>query len=230
MAATLAIVLDTETTGTTDPEVIEAAWAALGPPPAAEVGESWSGRFQPSKPVELGALATHHIMDEDLAGCPPSASFALPPGTAYVIGHNVDYDWAVAGRPDVRRVDTMAMAAATWPAVGKATQGALIYHLDRAGARQRLQGAHGAPADVRNCVFVVRHLLAAHPELGTWEAVWRYSEEARVPEVFTFGKHKGRRIADAPRDYLVWILRQPDFDPYVVLAVRRALGMGARRP
>ena len=38
---------------------------------------------------------------------------------------------------------------------------------------------------------------------------------ARIPTVMTFGKHKGMVIKDVPRDYVRWLLGQPDVDPYL---------------
>src|SRR6218665_2225992 len=58
-------------------------------------GERCEHPNHPKKPIELGALATHHILDEELADCPPASGFSLPPGTEYLIGHDVDYDWQV---------------------------------------------------------------------------------------------------------------------------------------
>jgi exodeoxyribonuclease X len=58
---------------------------------------SFLQRYNPGKPISLGALATHHIIDEDLSGCPPHTDFRLPEGIEYLIGYNVDYDWRVIG-------------------------------------------------------------------------------------------------------------------------------------
>ena len=41
------------------------------------------------------------------------------------------------------------------------------------------------------------------------------SEEARIPKSITFGKHKGTAIQDLPTDYIQWLLRQDDLDPYL---------------
>ncbi len=41
------------------------------------------------------------------------------------------------------------------------------------------------------------------------------SEEARIPQIINFGKHRGTAIADLPADYVQWLLRQEDLDPYL---------------
>src|SRR5690554_237928 len=104
-----ALLFDTETTGHKDSEIIEAAWLELSDPVNLTVLATFEQRYRPSKPIELGALATHHIYDEELSGCPPHTDFRLPADTQYLIGHNVDYDWNVAGKPTVRRICTLAL-------------------------------------------------------------------------------------------------------------------------
>ena len=56
--------------------------------------------FKPSEPIGLGAMAVHHIVDEDLIKCPPFTKFQMPKDDVqYLIGHNIDYDIAaIIGR------------------------------------------------------------------------------------------------------------------------------------
>lgn len=216
-----AIVFDTETTGIDEPVIVEAAWMALGDDPRAittDVG--FCQRYNPGKPIALGAMATHHIMDEDLADCPPASDFALPPSTQYLIGHNIDFDWKVIGQPDVKRICTLALARRAWPNLDSHTQSALLYHLDRASARETLRGAHSAAVDIRICLRILEQTLFMFGRPATWEDAWTISEQARIPRVMTFGKHKGTPIADIPGDYKAWLLRQPDVDPYLAQALR----------
>ena len=73
-----AIIFDTETTGLDSPEVIEAAWIELRSLSPLTFGDNFEQRYKPSKPIGLAALATHHILDEELTECSPSGSFKLP--------------------------------------------------------------------------------------------------------------------------------------------------------
>ena len=92
---TKAVIFDTETTGRKDPIIIEGAWLELKSVDPFKLGLSFCQRYNPGKPIELGALATHHIYDEELIQCPPAKSFSLPSDVEYIIGHNIDYDWNV---------------------------------------------------------------------------------------------------------------------------------------
>ncbi|KAF1026099.1 MAG: hypothetical protein GAK29_01500 [Acinetobacter bereziniae] len=48
--------------------------------------------FSCPEPIELGSLATHHILESDIADKPSYEVFRLPENTVYLIGHNIDYD------------------------------------------------------------------------------------------------------------------------------------------
>jgi len=223
------IVLDTETTGIVDPEVIEACWMSVAfvpggagqHLPSIRFGPPVTRRFKPSGPISMGAMATHHIMDEDLQDQPGSSTFRLPDGTRYVVGHNVDFDWRVAGSPEsVKRIDTLCLARRFWPECDSHSLGALTYFLDRAGARERLRSAHNAETDVLLTARLLEAILrtSAVP-ITDIDALWRLSESARVPTVMPFGKHKGWKISDVPPDYKAWLRRQPDVDPYLLIAL-----------
>jgi exodeoxyribonuclease X len=223
MVSASAWVIDTETTGQDAPQVIELAHAEVvaNPGPAFEMRDPTLHRFKPTKPIELGALATHHILPEDLADCPPPPEkFDLP---KFIIGHNVDYDWEVLGSPpEVKRICTLALAREAWPNLDSHKLGALTYHLfPPATARDLLRLAHTATIDISLCFEVFKRTVAALP-VASWGDVWRASEAARVPKIISFGKHKGASIADVPADYVDWYLRQEDRDPYLVQAFRGA--------
>lgn len=221
-----AIIFDTETTGFNDAEIIEAAWIAVDHPANLAFKDGYHERFKPSKPIELGALSTHHILVDELEECRPSSEFALPPGVAYLIGHNVDYDWKVAGEPDVKRICTLALSRWLFPDIDAHSQTAMMYHLfeDHHWVRDAVKNAHSALHDVRNCREVLEQLIGELVSRGhvvpTWEHLWQLSEKARIPTKISFGKHKGMLIKDLPRDYVGWLLRQPDLDLYLLKALR----------
>lgn len=231
-------IFDTETTDKDDPEIIEAAMIGLptvdhvrrGASP--EPWEIWSKRFKPSKPITFGAMAVHHIVPSDLVGCEPSSNFHLPIDMEYMVGHSIDFDWKAAHSPeDVKRICTYAMAQDLWPDADSFSQSALLYKLVGESARDSLKGAHSAAVDVANNLTLLVIILKAKPELQTWEEVWKYSEYARIPKFFTWGKwgpqngEPGKTLQwvfDNDYSYVTWLLRQDWLDerhPYL----RRAL-------
>ena len=218
------IIFDTEATGIKEPVLIEAAWLELASIEPFTVTNPFVQRYNPGKPITLGALATHHIMDEELVDCPSASSFRLPDDVSYIIGHNVDFDWEVIGKPEIKRICTLALARKLWPDVDSHTQSALLYYLERDTAREQLRNAHSALTDVGICAVILDHICQ---QLGvkTAEDLYTKSEKARIPTTMPFGKHKGMLLSDIPSDYKQWLLTQGDIDPNL----RKALTLNVNR-
>lgn len=211
-------ILDTETTGKVDPEPIEIGLIDL------YSGADFIQRYRPSKRIEYGALATHHILDEELVGLAPSSSFLLPRHFTHMIGHAVEYDWTVIGKPAVGLICTHALARDIWREIDSHSLGALMYYLERNDAREWLREAHSALADCQMTRVLLQHICAV---LGlplvnptTWGTLEEMTKVARIPAYIEFGKYKGRLFADVPSDYKAWYFRQPDQDPIVVEAMQ----------
>ena len=209
-----AIIFDVEATDKNDAIIIEAASLDVTSLNPFEVGNPWVQRYNPGKPISLGALATHHIMDEELVNCPASSSFRLPAGTKYLIGHNIDFDWVAIGSPEVKRICTLALARSLWPNLDSHTQSALLYYFERETARDQLRNAHSALADVWICSKIVGQIInKLHPV--SLDALWEMSEKARIPTTMPYGKHKGELISQVPTDYKQWLLRQDNVSGYL---------------
>jgi exodeoxyribonuclease X len=225
------LILDTETTGKIEPiEAIEIAYIPLDKETFKPIGE-FENRYLPSKPIEYGAMATHHIVMSDLKDCEPSGSFTLKPEVEYLIGHNIDFDWKVIGSPNVKRICTLALARYLLPDLDSHTQSALMYYYIGPGARNFLKETHSALADVRNCYTVLANLIIDSVNSKdltidwTLEDLYNLSEKARIPTKITFGKHAGTLIKDLPWDYKQWMLKEEiknpgNFDPYLIKAIR----------
>ncbi|MCE5191509.1 MAG: 3'-5' exonuclease [Actinomycetia bacterium] len=222
MSTPTAIILDTETTTNKETperplEVVELAWMPLREP-----GGKFF-RYKPTMPPTFGATAVHHILMSELEGCAPSSSAPqdVPPAT-YWIGHNIDFDWKALGQPPVRRICTLAMSRHLWPECDSHTLSAMMYFTQGCTpeTRERLRNAHSALSD---CEFVLDLLatIRSVTKITTLEALWSFSEEARIPRIWTFGKFKDQPIGAADRGYASWCARQPDMDPYVLAALRR---------
>lgn len=188
-----AIVLDTETTGIKEPQPLTIAFTPVLP----EFHECllWpmanTLRFRPTKPIEYGAMATHHILEGEHADCPEWPGQWMPPsGTEYVVGHNIDYDWAAIGSPHVAKICTLQLARKLWPELDSHSLGALTYRFQEAvTARELLRNAHDAAHDVFLCILLLEEIRKALPAVTTWHQLWVESERARVPEFMTFGKY-----------------------------------------
>ncbi|VVD91218.1 Exodeoxyribonuclease 10 [Pandoraea communis] len=214
-----AYIFDTETTSANDPHLIEAAWLAMSDDIAVHAPRDvFLQRYSTDQAITFCAMAVHHILPSDLVGSPPNTEFRLPNDIEYMIGHNVDFDWKVAGSLNVKRICTLAMARFLWPEADSHTLGSLSYMLstDLEAVRLELRDAHNALADCYLCARVLFAIIEhCGEDLKTWEDVYQFSERARIPTRMPFGKHAGTPIKDIPYDYRAWLLRQTDVDPYL---------------
>lgn len=222
----IALLLDTETTGLKDPiQPIEVAYVPVYSNLTCQDDQSFYQRYKPSKPIEFGAMATHHIVMEDLLDCPATGTFKLPSESRYLIGHNIDFDWSALGRPPIKRICTLALAREAYPQLDSHTLGSLMYALFGPRAREKIKGAHSALNDIRMNYEVFRR-ICKDLALETIDEAYTKSEEARIPKKMPFGKHKDTLISEVPYSYMTWCLRQPDMDPYVIIAFKRHLEKG----
>lgn len=221
-----ALILDTETTGKVEPEPIEVAWLTVEIY-RSEAGrllasDMMCGRYKPNKKIELGAMATHHIFDEEVENEEPFNLAEVGPFD-YMIGHLIDYDWGVVGKPDCKRICTDALSRRLYPGQDSYRLGAMAYLLmDRKAARELQKSAHAADTDVYLVYHILNSMLSGPlSHVDTWEELWLLSEDARIPIHMPFGKYRGEEIAKMPRDYKAWLLCQDNVDPYLREALQR---------
>ena len=182
-------------------------------------GEVFDEYFSCPEPIALGALATHHILETDIAEKPSFDTFRMPQGVQYLIGHNIDYDITAIQKcqPDftVKGICTLALCRMVWPELPH-TLSAMYYHVmdDLELARKHLRHAHNAKADIYFTGVILKTLVE---QLGIKDmnSLFIMSETARIPKYITFGKHKGTAIKDLDSGYVSWLLKQPDLDPYL---------------
>ena len=186
-------------------------------------GEVFDEYFSCPKPIALGALATHHILETDIAEKPSFDTFKMPQDVQYLIGHNIDYDIKAVQKcqPDftVKGICTLALCRMVWPELPH-TLSAMYYHVmdDLELARKHLRHAHNAKADIYFTGVILKTLVE---QLGIKDmnSLFIMSESARIPKYITFGKHKGTAIKDLDSGYVSWLLKQPDLDPYLRKAI-----------
>ena len=181
--------------------------------------------FSCPEPISIGAMAVHHILETDLINKPSYETFRLPEGVTYIIGHNIDYDIQAIKlcdpSIDVKGICTLALARMVWPDLETHNLTSLYYMIteDKEKARRWLRNAHNAKWDI----FFTGELLKVIVEkiaAKDMASLYLMSELARIPRVMAFGKHKGVAIKKLPCDYVTWLLRQDELDPYLRKALK----------
>lgn len=239
-----AAILDTETTGLKEPVPVEVAYIDVSKlfevpyihrnpySPFDKVFE-YRQLFDPQKPIEFGAMATHHITNEDVAGRDPYTAFELP-NVEYLIGHNIDFDWSVIQtcaetelnvvKGDVKeiriihnepkRICTLAIARYLYPEIDSHKLTAMLYALDLPYAIDHAQHAHSALDDVWMTYHLLKIMLPKTKSTN-FEELYQFSEMARTPKIITFGEYDGSEIKDLPYHYNQWLLTEGNIDKYL---------------
>lgn len=225
-----AIILDTET-HTLNGYPIEVAYAPIQLQQgkiSLDKAQIFDQFYQIDEPISYAAMAVHHILESDLIDQPHYTSFRLPEETVYIIGHNIDYDIRTIQKcgvdtSNIKAICTLALARLVWPDAEAHNISALIYMISKGSekARDMIKKAHRADMDIILTANILMHIVH-HLQIDSIDALYTASEAARIPRVMNFGKHRGTAIADLPNDYIQWLLRQDELDPYLRKALENA--------
>lgn len=217
---TLIRVIDTETSSLIDGEVVEIGWTDVrlyhsewqieGYPHSVLCGIDGS--------IDPEAQAEHHISAEDLVGLPKFKDH-LPEvyqGVDYFAAHNAAFDAQFFPDKSTPWICTMRVATALWPDLPSYKNQALRYRKNIQIEHKHLaEPSHRAGPDS----FVSAHILIAllnQPDgAGVVHPLANFVKVSSLPRRihrFTFGKHKGMALTDAPYDYLTWVVNKSDLD------------------
>lgn len=231
------LIADSETTGLIEPiQPIEIAALEIEFP-TLSTKVRWQQRYKPTKPVEYGALATSHILPEELESEPSITECRfgeyIEENVEYLIGHNIDYDWKVFGSPNVKRICTKALSSWLFPDVDSKSQSAMLYFFMGAKAKPLLKEAHNAMCDIENnkrlLGFILDSILTLKGiDVQTIGQLYELSELARIPTKMGFGKHRGMTFVEVAKNdpgWFVWWQTKSDTKPneYEMKAIQLAL-------
>lgn len=225
-----AIILDTET-HTLNGQPIEIAYAPIeiiNGKLSLDKSQVFDQLYTVDEPISFAAMAVHHILESDLVGQPHYTTFRLPDETQYIIGHNIDYDIRAIEKcgvnvSNIKAICTLALARLVWPDAEAHNISALIYMISKGSekAREMIKKAHRADMDIILTANILMHVVH-HLKINSMEQLFIASEDARIPRVINFGKHRGTAIAELPADYIQWLMRQDELDPYLRKALENS--------
>lgn len=187
----------------------------------------------PGIPIPPEASAVHHLVDANVAGATTEAELAekldllgehLIPDA--VCGHNIAaYDLPISQArlhwpdPGVPVLDTMRLAQHVWPDLPSYKLEVLAYRFDLHPSEELVQeiswhvggvqpGSHSAGYDCLLCVNLLRRIVA-ESGVDTLAGLEELSASPITVRTMRFWKHSGQPVADLPRDYVAWLLKQP---------------------
>lgn len=215
MTATIARVIDYETTGTpedADAEIIEfGRYDVLLP--VRQIVNPWTSLACPRGPIPAVTKAVHHITEADVADAPQARDLWEPfyegCGPADIlVAHNAKFERHFHdgdGRP---WIDTYRVARVVWPDAPTHSNQGLRYWLDLQLDRGHASPPHRALPDA----YVTAHLFVRLLDHKTTEQMIHISKYPALLKIMNFGKHRGMTFEAAPLDYLEWIRDKSEMD------------------
>ena len=192
----------------------------------------FSSLVKPEHPIELQAMATHHILEEEVADADPFEKViadSMIEEADYIAAHNAAFDMSFL-RIDKPVICTWRCARHLYPDCPSHSNQVLRYYLklndkiqsDKDGKKIMKLPPHRALPDA----WVTAHILNVMLETKTPEELVALTKKPILLKMCNFGKHRGTEWENVPRDYMAWMLRQkPGFDPDTTFTIKHHLGV-----
>ena len=216
MESTL-VVIDTETTGLTAPiGVVEIAYIIVSED--LEVLEEKSHLVNPGRSIESGAQKIHGIADKDVADAITLEEALLPLKNLPIVavGHNVQFDLRttrqhlnVAGS-----LCTLSLSRRFYPESVNHKLGTMMQHCDLPSL-----GIHRALDDAHTSLSLLKHILEKFRLPIKTHIKWQ--TEPKMLHKMPWGMHKNKLVADVPKAYRDWLIKQPNLDQDLVYTLKR---------
>lgn len=180
----------------------------------------------PTTDMDVQARATHHIdPKEAMTGLPwgnaekiLTHESATPETTIIYVAHNADFEKKFFDPENAMWIDTYKVALVLYPDAPGHSNQVLKYYL---GVEDKPE--HHPPHRALPDCMVTAEILLKMAELKTFNEMIQISKQPAYLTKIGFGKHRGEKFEDLPKDYLQWISRQHDMDAAVVAAANRYL-------
>lgn len=224
-------VIDLETTGTEPPaEIIEFGRAdVVNDVSGVSVEKPMARLYRPLNGIPPETMAVHHITEADFSDdtsvCTPDRlRMAVWGGETpnVLVAHNCEFerqfvtDVATDALP---WICTYKVALRVWPQAPRHSNQVLRYWRGLSLDASLAMPPHRAGPDA----WVTAHLLVELLKEASVEQMIAWTEEPKLMPSIPFGKHRGTRWAEAPLDYLQWMVRQTDMDVDAVWNARQEL-------
>jgi DNA polymerase-3 subunit epsilon len=241
------VFLDLETTGidVVHDRIVEISLVKVMPDGSREVK---TRRLNPGIPIPPEATAVHHISDEDVRDCPSfrevARSLAAWIEGADLAGYNSNkFDIPVLAEEFLRAgvdIDLKKRKAIDVQNIFYKMEPRTLTAAYKFYCGKELEGAHGAEADTLATLEVLEGQLDKYGEelqndvgflagfstrdtCADYAGRVVYDDQGR--EIFSFGKHKGRLVADVFRDepsYYSWMMNGdfPEYTKKVITDIR----------
>ncbi|WP_158784989.1 exodeoxyribonuclease X [Pantoea sp. BAV 3049] len=183
---------------------------------------------KPPEPITIGAMALHHITNEDVASAPPiDEVIDRYLGADVYVAHNAKFDRSKLPQITAPWICTMKLARKLWPELESHGNQYLRYHLQvNANVPDGLH-AHRALYD---CYVTAANLIRINKEARFTVAQMRdITNRPSLLHAMPFGKHKGVPFEEWIRKdhrYVTWCLENLTDEEDVQFTIKHHLQPG----
>lgn len=207
------ILADVETTGlkATD-KVCELAWVEVDNE-FNTVGSGYS-LINPEIPIGYAARAVNGISDDMVMDAPTieqymiAESLPLYGEDVVLVAHNASFDFRFLKsymHRDSQTLCTLKAARVIYPDADNHKQATLAAML---GIQVEREKAHSADGDL-DVLLQLLKCLCRDADCGIDQLLYIQNTPLKVTKI-SFGKHKGAKLVDLPKDYVHWLLNKCD--------------------
>lgn len=172
----------------------------------------------PGIPIEIGAMAVHHITDEMLEGCPTPSSVlnSLVDGVDYMIAHNAKFEMSFLKDHALLQypwICTYKAAIRLHPDSPNHQNQTLRYYLKTRVDPLIANVAHRAGPDAYVTAFTYAKFLSMEGAFNANKMMADWTQlPARLPRCPIGAEHRGKPWSEVDSGFLAWIGRQPKME------------------
>ncbi|WP_262027629.1 exonuclease domain-containing protein [Microvirga sp. Mcv34] len=205
--------VDFETTGTPpDAAICEVGFRdVLFKDGEAKIDRGFGMLVNPGRPIPPEAMAVHHIRDHEVKFAPPvdrGFRLLMDDTPDIFVAHNASFEREFFAGGSIPWICTLKAARRVWPEAPGHSNGVLRYWLDCDSAADFDDALAMPPHRAAPDAYVTAHILVELLKVATIEEMIAWTAEPSLLPKINFGKHRGKKWTEVPRDYLEWILRQ----------------------
>ena len=224
-------VIDIETTGLAPPaEIIESGRVDVFIDGGSiRIEKPKSRLYRPLNGIPPETMAVHHITEADFDAETPVCTeerlqTAIWSGQKpdALVAHNSEFEQLfipASITKDLPWLCTQKIALRVWPDAPRHSNQVLRYWRGLTLDAGLAMPPHRAGPDA----WVTAHLLAELAKTTTMEQMVDWSSKPKQLPTIPFGKHRGSKWANAPIDYLQWMVRQKEMNPDVLACANEEL-------
>lgn len=207
-------IIDTETTGLSNPKACEVAWICIDE--NLNALDSKVFRVNPGAPIEPGASNIHGIYDEDVLHCPAIEEVMHGfPSKLCFIGHNVPFDQRVLGSTISWNSELCTLALARRWVKDTANHKLVTLKEHFQLSDQKSHSALGDCQTVLELLYVLCELSGRN-----LKGLIELESKPKVLVKMPFGQHKGKLMKDLPVGYRQWLLTLPDLHKDILYTLK----------